>query len=155
MDELELDNLEKDINNKDAVGDRIRNLHKSKKEAEDKFELAEKARTDAEAKVATMEKETKFLNSFSDSITKYPGATEYKDKIKEKFNSGYSLDDAVVSILVSEGKYTPPTQPKESAAGGSAPNQITGNPKKTVQEMNKDEKLAALREAEQRGDLSV
>lgn len=155
MDDLNLDDLEKDINNKNAVEERVRNTIAAKKEAEAKAEEAQKKASEALEKVAQMEKETKFLNSFADSATKFPGIGEYKDKIKEKVLSGYTFDDAAVSILVSEGKYTPPEKPKDIVAGGSASNQITNNAQKSVTEMSKDEKWAALKEEERKGNIGL
>lgn len=154
MDETTLNELDKDINNKNAVEDRIRNLHKDKKEAEDKFASESKARIEAESKMASMEKETNFLNSFSDSIAKYPDAGQFKDKIKEKFNAGYSLEDATITTLVAEGKFTPqaPKVERENSMGGSASNQITNN-YKAPSDMKQAERLEGLREAEKRGDL--
>ncbi len=156
MDDLNLDELEKDINNKNAVEERFRNLANSRNEAQAKAEAETKARQDAEAKLAALEKETQFLNSFSDSLTKFPGAAEYKDKIKEKFSSGYSLEDAAVAILHAEGKLNPqqPVVNRESPAGGSATNQITQPQNKSIQEMGRDDLLNALKEAEARGDIS-
>ncbi len=153
----DLDTIEKEITNKNAVEERVRNSITAKKEAEAKAEAADKARVEAEAKLATMEKETKFLNSFTDVTAKFPTASEFKDKIKEKVMSGYSVDDAAISILVAEGRYTPPVQPvqKENVAGGSAPNQIVQTPNKSVQEMTSAERWAALGEAERRGDIGL
>lgn len=154
-DELNLDDIEKDITNKNAVEDRIRNLHASKKEAELKLETESKARTEAESKLAQMEKDTSFLNSFSDVTAKFPTASEYKDKIREKVNMGYSVDDATVSILVAEGKYTPPAPQRENIAGGSAANQITNQPVKKLNELTSTERWDMLKEAEKRGDIGL
>lgn len=155
MDDLNLDELEKDITNTNAVKDKFTDVLKHKKIAEDKLEIETKARTDAESEVATLKKETSFLNSFTDVTAKFPTASEYRDKIKEKVMSGYSVDDATISILVAEGKYTPPAQPRENAAGGSAINQITQPQYKSPKEMTSSERWDALREAERRGDISM
>lgn len=159
MDDLNLDELDKDINNKNAVEERIRNLHSGKKEAELKAEAETKARQEAEAKLVQMEKETNFLNSYSDINIKFPGASEYKDKIKEKvMNSGYSVEDATVAVLHAEGKLgsQPVAQaPVGNVTGGSAPNQITNNPQKAVKEMSRDELWVAVAEAEKRGEISI
>lgn len=154
MDNENLDNVEKEINNKNAVEERFINLNKRAKEAEDKALAETKARTETEAKLAQMEKESKFLNSFSDVTAKFPTASEYKDKIKEKVMSGYSVDDATISILHAEGKLSS-TPSLGNIAGGSAPNQITNQTQKTVKEMNSNERWAALAEAERRGDLGM
>lgn len=155
MEELNLDELEKDINNNNAVKDKFVDVLKHKKAAEEKAETESKARKEAEDKLAEMEKETKFLNSYAEGISKYPQATEYKDRIKEKVATGYTFDDAAISILVAEGKYTPPAKPIENVAGGSASNQITQNPAKTSKEMSQAERWDALKEAERRGDIGL
>lgn len=156
MDDLNLDELEKDITSKNAVEDRIRTLHAGKKEAEDARTQAETKAKEAEDKLKVMEKETQFLSSFADSVSKpdFQGATEYKDKIKEKFNSGYSLEDAIITTLHSEGKFTPSPviERVENVGGGSASIQIT-NSNKTSGQMTQAERLEALKEAEKRGDL--
>lgn len=154
MDENQLDTIEADINKTNAVEERFKNLVGSKKEAEAKFEAAEKARLESEARVANLEKEASFLNSFSDVTAKFPTASEYKDKIKEKVMSGYSVDDAAISILVAEGKFTPPQVPMGTVAGGSAPNQIVQGGK-TVQDMSSADRWAALKEAERKGDIGL
>lgn len=160
MDDLNLDELDKEINNKNVVEERIRNLNSSKKLAEEKADTEAKARADAELRATSAEKERDFFASFSDSVSKFPGASEYKDKIKEKVMSGYSVDDATVSILHAEGKLggqasSAPTVKNESPAGGSASNQITGTTNKSVGEMSQEERRSALIEAEKRGDISV
>ncbi len=154
MNEEELKAAEAEINSKNAVEERFINLNKRAKEAEEKFQIAEKAKVEAEAKVAQMDKETSFLNSFSDVTAKFPTASEFKDKIKEKVMSGYSVDDATISILHAEGKLSS-TPSLGNTAGGSAPNQITNQTQKTTKEMTSDERWAALAEAERRGDLGM
>lgn len=156
-DKIDIEGIEKDIINKNAVEDRIRNLHKDKKLAEEAAEAAKKAKEESEAKLAALEKETTFLNKFSDINAKFPGANDFKDKIKEKFASGYSVEDATVSILHAEGKLNPQTAPvvRDNVAGGSAPNQITNQAQKTLAQMSRDERWAALAEAERRGDIGL
>ena len=150
----ELNKAEEEINNKNAVEERFINLNKGKKEAEAKAEAESKARQEAETKLAQMEKETQFLNSFSDVTAKFPTASEYKDKIKEKVMSGYSVDDATIAILHAEGKLSS-TPSFGGVAGGSAPNQITQPQNKTVKEMTSEERWETLREAERRGDIGM
>lgn len=159
MDDLNLDEIEKDINNKNTVEERVRNLHAGKKEAETKFEAESKARQEAEAKIATLEKESTFLNSFSDSIAKYPTATQFKDEIKNKVMSGYSVEDATVAILHSKGQLgtaqsvAQTIERVENSMGGSAPTQLANNAPKSAGQMTQAERLEGLREAEKRGDL--
>lgn len=157
MEDLDLDKLEGEINQKNAIEDRFRNLTAARKEAEAKAEAEALKTKELETKLAQVEKEKQFLSSFSDSVTKFPGAAEYRDKIQEKFNSGYSLEDAAVAILHAEGKLTPQQTPvvRESPAGGSAINQIQQPQNKTIAGMSKEDMLNALKEAEQKGDISM
>lgn len=156
MENQELDKLQEDINSKNAVEERFINLNKRAKDAEDAKAQAEKARAESEAKLAQMEKETNFLNSFSDVSAKFPTASEFKDKIKDKvMTSGYSVDDATVAVLHAEGRLTSFPIQQGNVAGGSAPNQIVQTGNKTVKEMSSDERWATLREAEKRGDIGM
>lgn len=150
----ELNKIEEDINNKNAVEERFINLNKRAKDAEEAKAQAEKAKQEADAKIAQMEKENNFLSSFSDATAKFPSASEYKDKIKEKVMTGYSVDDATVAILHAEGKLSS-TPKMDNVAGGSAPTQITQNANKPLNEMTRDERWGALKEAEKRGDLGL
>jgi hypothetical protein len=154
--ELELQ-AQAEITNKNTVEDRMKNLSKAKLEAEAKAEAEAKSRAEAEAKVQTAEKERDFYASFSDSISKYPSANEHKDAIKEKVMSGYTVEDATVSVLAKEGKLgsvQAPPPPRQSPAGGSASNQIGSNGSKPLGEMTREEKRQAILDAESRGDIS-
>lgn len=155
MDENKLDTLQEDINNKNAVEERFINLNKGKKEAELKVESLSKEKAEVEARLASMEKETSFLNSFSDVTAKFPTASEYKDKIKEKVMSGYSVDDATVAILHSEGKLASTPIQQGNVAGGSAPTQIVQGGNKPLAELKSNERWDMLREAERRGDIGL
>ncbi len=115
---------------------------------------AEESASQANAKLAQMEKENIFLNSFSNVTAKFPTASEYKDKIKEKVMSGYSVDDATVAVLHAENKLSS-TPVMGNVAGGSATNQITQSAQKTPQEMSSAERWSALKEAEKKGDLGM
>lgn len=101
-------------------------------------------------------KERDFLNSFGDQVAKFPDAAGFKDKIKERFSKGYSLEDATAAVLVAEGKYQPPRvqQPVETVAGGSAPT-IHQIGDKTLDQLSQAERRAKLVEAESRGDFTV
>ena len=142
------------VEEKNQLEERMKNLVGGKKEAEAKAESEAKARLEAEAKLAQNEKEINFLNSFSDSIAKYPSAPEYKDKIKEKVMAGYSVEDATISILHAEGKLSP-VRHESNVAGGSAATNITTGGNKTVQEMTSAERWETLKEAERRGDIGL
>lgn len=113
-------------------------------------------RDEALAKAATLEKENAFLASFSDMAVKYPTASEFRDQIKEKVMSGYTAEDATVSVLNSQGKLIPqPPAPPAPAAGGSASNILPGTGTKSVKEMSQAERREAIIEAEKRGDIGL
>ena len=155
-DELDLELLDTEIDKENKVERRIKDLsEKVRLTAEERD--AEKRKLDEEsAKTGNLQKEVEFLNSFGNQLGKYPDASQFKDKIKEKVLKGYSVEDATVSTLASEGKLTQKEVQIDNVAGGSATvNQpATGGQKKPF-EMTRDEKRNALLEAEKRGDISM
>ena len=156
----ELDDL--DLQDESDNQDNIKRQSKRLKDLSQKVELTSKERDEqaelnkklsAEKDVITKERD--FFASFADSASLYPEAKNFKDKIKEKVMSGYSVEDATVSVLAKEGKLTGQPRPRETVAGGSAVNQIQGGGQKTLNEMTRDEKRQALVDAEAKGDISV
>lgn len=108
-----------------------------------------------EADNQTLKKENEFLSSFGDVVGKHPEAASYRDAIKEKVLKGYTVEDATVSTLISEGKFTQKKEVARMPAGGSAVNQpVTGGERK-ISELTREEKRAKLIDAEASGDLSV
>ncbi len=102
------------------------------------------------------DKERDFYKGFSGVATKYPAAAEFQDKILEKVNAGYDVEDATVSVLNKEGKLTaPPPAPPGPAAGGSAAVNLPEGGVKSPREMSQTERRNALLDAEKRGDISV
>ena len=153
---LDLEQLDNQIERENKIEKRIKDLSEKVKLTADERD-AEKRRTEEETtKSNNLQKEVEFLNSFGDQLTKYPDASSYRDKIKEKVLKGYSVEDATVSTLASEGKLTPKAIQVENVAGGDAAvNQpITGGTKK-LNEMSREEKRNALLEAEKRGEISM
>lgn len=151
--ELDLDTQETngDINRKDkrynALANKFGESEKEREKLAKAQEKEEKARLSAE-------KERDFFKNFNQVSSKYQGAGEYQDKILEKVNAGYDIEDATISILAKEGKYTP-TAPKtetERVAGGSAATAMTGNDTKSPQEMSQDERRATLIDMESKGE---
>lgn len=114
------------------------------KERDDAKAAAEKAEADTKAAL----KEVDFYKDFSTQTSKYSQASEYQDAIKEKVMSGYSVEDATVSVLAKEGKLTTPevVTPKDSPAGGSASNATKPGGDKTIAEMDQAERRAILSE---------
>ena len=144
--DLDLDNEDENIKN-NKVERRIKDLsEKVKLTSEERDELAQ-AKVKAEEERDIANKERDFFKDFSTSASKYQGATEYQDKIWEKVKLGYTVEDATVSVLNAEGKFTPTAQEssKESPAGGSATNSMKGDGDKTVSEMTQAEKREELR----------
>lgn len=125
---------------------RIKTLSEKVKLTSEERDLLKKNLEEKDGKLSSFEKENNFLKGFSKVASAYNGATEYQDKIWEKVNLGYSVEDATISTLVAEGKFTPPTKEEkmESAAGGSASIGITDKGEKTLKEMSLEEKRQAL-----------
>lgn len=151
--ELELDSEEEITREKDRnkkLADKV------KLTSEERDALAEKNKLEGEAR-ANAEKERDFYKGFNNISSKYPGANDYQDKILEKVNAGYDIEDATISILAKEGKYTPATPAPErmSAAGGSASTTVKGLESKSPQEMSQGERKSALEEAFAKGELSI
>lgn len=150
---LDLDNLEVQAEEKLKVKNRFEKLsEKVILTSKEKDDALLKAQTEADARVKA-EKERDFYKDFSANVSKYPSASEYQDKILEKVNAGYSTEDAMVAVLVKEGKFTSETiQPDRlQVEGGSAPTIVGGD--KSLNDMTAAEKLAMLAEADKSGDL--
>lgn len=153
--ELELDLTEgnETIN---KTEERIKNvLSKAKTFAEERD--AERAKAEAEANArAEAEKERDFYKTFSTLATKYPGATDFQDKILEKVKSGYSEEDATVSVLNAEGRFNPTAPepaPMMSAGGGSASTTIPMQDQ-SIDTMSREDKRQALMDLEKEGAVS-
>lgn len=105
------------------------------------------------------EKDRDFYKDFGQTSSKYPGAQEYQEQIREKVVAGYSVEDATVAVLNREGKLVPPPAapppPPRPAAGGSAVTNPPDGGMKSVGEMTQAERRAGLIEAEKRGDISL
>ena len=136
------------------VEKRIKQLsNKVKLTSQERDELA-KGKKSLEAERDTAKKEVEFYSSFSDAIDKYPAAKEYKDRIKEKVLSGYSMEDAAVAVLAKEGKLTMP-KVTENPAGGSATNPPMTGESKPLKDMTLEEKRGEVLKAMDRGDISL
>lgn len=141
-DELDLELEDNDVER------RIKDLSKKVKLTAEERDEKDRLLKERDEQLATVGKERDFYASFSDSVSKFPNASEYKDAIKEKVMSGYTVEDATVAVLAKEGKLqSAPAQPlpKENPAGGSSPVNI-GATDKTIDKMSQDERRAALME---------
>lgn len=134
---------------------RIKQLADKVKTTSEERDNAEAARKTAEDALATANKEKDFYASFADTSAQYPQAKEFKDDIKNKVLSGYSVEDATVSVLAKNGKLNVSTAHTESTAGGSATTTVTQRTDKSVGEMTPAERKQAFQDAVGRGDISV
>jgi len=140
-------------------------VEKRIKDLSEKVKLTSTERDDLKASKDALElekaaalKDVDFFKNFSTLTTKYPGSSEYQEKIREKVLSGYDVEDATISILAKEGKFTPQaqtTQSKKSPTGGSAPTTLKAGFDKPLGEMTQDEKRNLLMEREKEGDISL
>src|SRR3990167_2128013 len=155
-DELDLELLDTEIDKENKVERRIKDLSEKVRLTAEERDAGKQKLDEEAAKASNLQKEVEFLNSFGNQLGKYPDASQFRDKIKEKVLKGYSVEDATVSTLASEGKLTQKEVQIDNVAGGSAAvNQpIAGGQKKPF-EMTRDEKRNALLEAEKRGDISM
>ena len=132
---------------------RIKQLSNKTKEAEEAKTAAETARQAAEEGKATAERERDFFAGFADTVASNPQAKDFKDDIKAKVMSGYSLEDATYAVLGKAGKLNTRSE-VESPAGGSATTTVTQQANKSPKEMSAAERAEAIREAEKRGDIT-
>lgn len=149
-DELDLDldpsaDHDQEINKAEK---RIKSLSEKTRLASEERDAEKVAREKAEAESAQALKDVDFYKNFNSLSSKYQGATEYQEKIREKVNSGYDAEEATIAILVKEGKYVPPAPtpgPKESPTGGSAVTTLKIGDKE-MKDMSPEEKRKVLEE---------
>lgn len=150
---LDLDNIEKETQEKLQVKDRFAKLsEKMTLTAKEKEESDAKAKAEGE-RATQAEKERDFFKNFNALSTKYPNAPQFQDKIWDKVKLGYTEEDATVAVLNTEGKLTYESPKPDNPAGGSASNIIADTGNKTLAEMTLAEKESALIELEKKGDL--
>ena len=156
--ELNLD-LEIEEEKKNRPDQRVAKLLSDKEALTKERETEVEARKKAEAEKVEALKDVEFFKNFNTVASKYQGASEYQEKIREKVNSGYTLEDAARTVLLDEGKFTaPPVQTpevrRESPAGGSSPTNIKSG-EKPLNEMSLDDRRNMLIEAEKRGEIGL
>mgnify|MGYP001601220957 CR=1 FL=1 len=155
-DELDLDKLDTEIEKENKVEKRIKDLSDKVKLTSNERDELKRLGDQKDSENATLKKENEFLNSFGDVLGKHPEASSYRDRIKEKVLKGYSIEDATVSTLASEGKLNVPRKEViiENPAGGSAVTQPPSG-EKPLSQLTRDEKRVRLMEAEARGDIAM
>lgn len=150
--DIQLDE-EEDVQQESKVEKRIKQLsNKVKLTSQERDELA-KANEKLKAERDSLKKESEFNSLFSEN-PHYSVAKDYKDEIKKKVSSGYSLEDAVVSTLAKEGKFDS-IKKVENPAGGSAVNPPMTGEVKSLQDMTREEKRSEILKAVDRGDISL
>lgn len=145
---------EEEIN---RTNSRIKSLSdKVKSTSEERDALKTKA-DEAEAKAAAALKDAEFYKGFNPMTSKYPGSSEYQDKIREKAALGLDVEEATMLVMAKEGKYTPsqPVVERSSATGGSAVTNLKDGDSKSPDKMTQDERKAALMEAEAKGEWGL
>lgn len=160
-DELDLDQLDTDIEKEHRESKRNKDLSEKVKLTSEERDEKDRLLKEQETKTSELQKERDFYAGFSDVVSANPMAKDHKDDILAKVKSGYTVEDATFAVLGKAGKLgqqkTIESAPisKENPAGGSAPNQPMTGGAKPVDQMSREEKRAALIEAEARGDLGV
>lgn len=149
--EFDLDTDTEDITRKDK---RLKSLSDKVKEKDEALSTESEARKKAEEERDSIRKENEFFKGFNTVSSKYQGASEFQEQIFEKVKAGYDVEDATISVLAREGKFTAPKQEIDSAAGGSASTTLSGG-EKTMDEMSRDEKRAQLADLESRGEFKL
>jgi|SRR5581483_732288 len=138
------DELDATLNEPSEAEKRIKQLSGKLKEEAEAKEAERSAREAAEKKSQEVERERDFFAGFADTVIQNPAAKDFKDDIKAKVMSGYSLEDATFAVLGKAGKLSGPTVSHESPAGGSATTTPPSGTQKTAAEMSLDEKRAIL-----------
>ena len=143
--DLDLETLDQEIERKNKVEERIKDLSSKVKLTADERDEQVKLNAELSALNTSLTKENQFLSSFTDISAKYPNAHEYRDQIKEKVLAGYDPEDATLAVLGKEGKLGITVAPitVENPAGGSATVTLASGEKR-VGDMTPEELKAAL-----------
>lgn len=134
---------------------RIKELSNKVKLTSEERDENKRLRDEADTKVAEVSKERDFYSGFADIIASQPAAKDHKEEILTKVKAGYSVEDATAAVLVKAGKYQAPKVERDNPAGGSANITPPQGGNKSLRDMSREEKRAALIEAEKRGDISM
>lgn len=152
MDELDLD-LEGDEINRTTK--RINQLSNKVKEEAEFRRLAEEGKQKSDEEASRVAKERDFFKGFNQVATKYQGAGEYQDQIFQKVQAGYDIEDATVSVLAKEGKFTPMQETRQDMAAGGSADYAMSEGSKNVDQMSQDERRSHLLDLEKAGELRL
>lgn len=94
-------------------------------------------------KLATLEKEKSFSDSFVEILATQPAAKDHKDEIKAKVLAGYTPEDAAFAVLGKAGKLGSAPTAAPQVAGGSATTNVTAT-QKSAAEMSQADRRAIL-----------
>jgi hypothetical protein len=127
---------------------RLKDLSEKVKLTSEERDEKDKLLQEATLKAEAAEKSVEFYKGLTGITSKpeFAGASEYEEQIKEKFDKGYTLEDATVSALREAGRLPGMTQApiaQESPAGGSS-NTAISTGERSVAEMTQDERRAEL-----------
>lgn len=144
------------INNEPSDAERrITSLSGKVKETSKERDDARAAAEAANAAATEALRERDFYAGFADVISTNPQAKDHKDEILTKVKGGYSVEDATYAVLGKAGKLGQTAPDTGHIAGGSATTSTPQGGKKPVNEMSRDEKRAALMDAEKSGEISL
>ncbi len=82
--DLDLDQLDTEIEGENRAEKRIKDLSEKVRLTAEERDEQKRILGERDTKISDLEKERDFLNSFSEVSGKYPDASSYRDKIKEK-----------------------------------------------------------------------
>lgn len=151
--QVNLETIEQKINNRNKVEERITDLSEKVRTASQERDAEKAARLKAEEEAKAKDKEVSFYKDFSKAASQFPNAAEFQDEIRTKVMSGYSTEDAIVSVLNSKGKLITKAPEKPIVAGGSSVTPPVRTAQKELHEMSREEKRAALLEEEKKGNI--
>lgn len=148
------DQLDATLEQPGEADKRIKQLSDKVRLSETEKDELKKLNDEQAGTIATLERENSFNAGFADTVATTPQAKEFKEDIKAKVLSGYTLEDATYAVLGKAGKLNQTaSENKESPAGGSAVTAVTQPGNKSIKEMTPEERRAALEEAEKKGDI--
>jgi hypothetical protein len=142
---------------KGHTGKRIKSLLNKTKDAYRERDEEKTKREAAEQRVAEME----FTHGFEKMTSTYPFAKDHQEEIKKLVSDNrLSVEDATTLVLKKNDKLVTAEQIKSQEeanrnSGGSIPTALPPGGSKKPEDMTQDERIAALKEAEDKGDLSL